>query len=1052
MATVRIFRSGPRAASPRNLADMAWLKLVEETGAGIGQELTKLLAAKIARKGSIAALKLRRAARKAAAKATKTAARARRQHLASLRTAMRSAWAGCVKAARKAQAQVSVLPRFAVGANLALTPAQVAAALTPAQKAAAAIAKADRLAAAQARIERIQNLADQVEALGLPAAVGGRAKMAGRSTVLLASLAMAGESPFKVFEEAAASADKAILVPNVKELKLLGFSYGLKVLTDDEAVMPLGWATPTKAGGKDDTASLLRDAGAEENSPGVFTLHGLTFDVNRNLFAGAPCKRVLMFTPDGHDALEVEPEQAMFWLVLGAIAGSQDTAGKAPSKVFMGYVRVMYAKAHEDGGYGYKDPATEAYLSAKLPVFQLGWGRGGYTVKALSQRSSEEFAKVSSVRAAVGAHAQGKFLIDLTLHVLGIEVDASGKLPLVYMASVAAAKWFKRLTLGCPLQLPLHNHDVGYFKNAPGADHHGRFTRVLFLEDGINLPYLGNAIAMKTRKAMASHFGAYTPFEHTTEWAGDHTPTLPAVGTVVRKDDVLVAGPDALVASVYGWVIAASAETQDNKTTITVVVANVDRTGQVKARSQALKASLIYQRSISPNWVELCKQLGLPAPQQEAGDVAILAGLEPGDEVDVVGNQDVNKGMGKGNAQADLSLAANEFKTEIIYSPKADAEGQYDGIRAALRAKNTRKGVVVAYAVLNEIADQVEAAGRDSVKIYRSKDYAVIVETTDALLGTDLLKVESLSVRESLTTGYSPIQVALAARAQGLEHGARMIVAGGESLVDDLIAVHEIAMPSFDKAAYDELREQGVSHESAVLSAVTLMGKPLHEQGVPMVDIINLDDARREALLRRSADPLALPKRTAFVDTQDGSLVVVDPRVMAAFGSSENENSIRSLFAQLCFHLGHGDVKLAKQLVRQLAGLNRKLATAAKVNKRAAKGSMSLQAKRSAGNVPAGWVAVSAKGNVAKKLVKQFGVTNVEELMGRMVYVYRSPQVGLVPLRLYFPDMDTSDLVCNQQYQPEGRVFLKGINNLEPDRFYQSPEDIAADNGDCDGK
>lgn len=908
-----------------------------------------------------------------------------------------------------------------------------------------------RIAAAQARIKRGQELATQVEALGLPNLISARAMMPGRSTVLLTSMALAGTNPFKLFQDAAATEPKAILVPNVRELKLLGFSFGLKVLVDDEATMPLGWATPTKTGTADDTAALLRDVGAEEKAPGEFVLHGLQFDTNKNLFAGAPCKRVLMFVPDGTDAVEVEPEQAMFWLVLGAIAGSQDTAGKAPQKVFLGYVRVMYAKAHEDGGYGYKDPATEAYLSAKLPVFQLGWGRGGYTVKTLSQRSSEEFARVTSVRAAVGSHAQGKFLIDLKAQVLGVEVDASGKQPLVYMASVATAKWFKRLTLGCPLQLPLWSHDVGYFKNAKGADHHGRFTKVLFLEDGINLPYLGNAIAMTTRKGMAAHFGAYSPVEHTTEWAGVHTPALPVVGTVVRKDDVLVAGPDALVASVYGWVIGSSVETQDNKTSITVVVGNVDRTGQVKARSQALKASLIYQRSINPQWEQLCKQLGLPKPQQEAGDVAILSGLEPGDVVDVIGNQDVNKGTGKGNAQALVSLAANEFKTEVIYSPKAHAEGQYDGMTEAFKVKAARKGVVIAYAVLNEIADMVEAAGRDSVKIYRSKDFAIVVETTNALLGTDLLKVESLSVRESLTTGYSPIQVALAARAQGLEHGARMIVAGGESLVDDLIAVHEIAMPGFDKGAYDTFRAQGVAHESAVLSAVTLMGKPLSKQGVPMVDICNLDDARREALLRRSADVLALPKRTAFVDTEDGSLVVVDPRVMKAFGSSDNENSIKSLFAQLCFHLGHGDVKLAKQLVRQLAGLQRKLATAAKVNKRAAKGSISLQAKRSAGNVPSGWVAVSYKGNVAKKLVKQFGVSSVDDLMGRMVYVYRSPQVGLVPLRLYFPDAPQADLLINQQYQPDGRVFLKSIPNLEPDRFYQSPEDIAADNGDCDG-
>jgi hypothetical protein len=911
---------------------------------------------------------------------------------------------------------------------------------------------AKALEAKQAALHEQLAVIKHVAGLGLPTMLAARVTTPAAAATLTTSLKVAADNPLEMFAKAAETPQKQVAVPaGNRSLSLLAYAYGLKPSADEDTQIPTGFATPQLDQlGAEQSAFLLRVAGADQLGEHTWKFGAFTFDLVANEVNGNPVRQMLLLSPDGQEIYRCAEEQALAWLILGAFSGVAEGFGKSAEKVLKGYIRVMYAKVWEDGGYGYKDPANQVYAATKTPLFQLGWGLAGYTVKALEQDSAEQFA-LAAAKADTGAHGQGKFLVDLRQRVLGIKV--SGTTRLVHVASVATAKWFKRLTLGLALQVPLLNHDTGHFRTAGGGEHHGRFTQVLYLEDGLNFPYLGNGVSMLSRKAMASHFKALTPVGHEVPWAGVHTPELPEPGRKVRKGDVLVEGPVPVVATTSGVVLEASAKPGDGSTTITVVVGNLDRTGQIKARSETLKASFAYPRWTGIDYAGFAEANNIPVPQLAAGDVAILSGLKPGDKVHIVANQDVNKATGKGNAQGLMSLVANTYGVPVAYDPEADAEGCYDEMKQLFLADAARE-VVLAYAVLPEIADAIGAADRDDCKVIPHGDVTVVIQTCRAYLATELVKVESLSVRESRTTGHTPAQVALAANALGLTHGANMIIAGGESLVDDLVKVHETAFPVFDKGHFDSLVEQGHSREVAIQLSFRLGGQLLQDAGVGVVDVHNLDEARRDAMLRRSAAPLELPKRTAYVDVVNGKCVVIDPAVLKAFGSGDQENSLKVLFADLCFNASHGNAKLVSQLLRQMSGLLRKLATGAKVNKRAAKGCKTLHAKTSSGNVPQGWVAIGYRSNIARDLCRLFGVTEVDELWGEIVYCFRNPQVFPVPLRVYFPDAPELTLRTYKDLVPgAGNVdmFLRPCPSLEPDRFFLSPSDTAADNGDHDG-
>lgn len=908
------------------------------------------------------------------------------------------------------------------------------------------------LARKQALFAQYQNLFKEVEALGLSNLHKGMVLTPTAAACLVTSLMVAEENPLVAYKAAAETEAKVSPVPATnRSLALLNFAYGLKPNADEGAVIPAGFATPHQNElGDNQSEFLLRMAGAlPGKNPGVWHYAGFTFDLCQRTLNGYSVRQLLLLSLDGEDLIVAGEEEAMGWLILGAFSGVAEGLGKSPEKVLKGYIRVMYAKVWENGGYGYKDPATLAFLGTKTPIFQLGWGVAGYTVKPLDQTASESYG-LAAAKQRLGSHGQGKFLVNLELEVLGIKVstDATGA-PVVYMASTAAAKWFKRLTLGLPLQLPMLQPDVGFFRTKGGDEHHGRYVETLFLEDGLNFPYLGNGVSMLTRKGMACLMGALTPVGHTVEWAGSHTPELPSPNQRVRKGDVLVNGPVPLVSDTYGIVLSATAEPGDGTTVVTVVVGNLDRTGQVKGRSETLKASVAYPAWTNVDWKSFCETHKLNA-QRVRGDVAILDGLKVGDVVHALASQDVNKATGKGNAQGQLSLAANTLKEAVVYDPQADAEGAYDDLKKRFAAVAERM-VMVAYAVLPEIAAAMKEANRDDCTFIPHGDVVVVIQRCRAWLATELVKVESLSVRESLTTGYAPVQVAMAANALGFKHGANMILAGGESLVEELEAVHETAYPQFDSAHCDALVSGGCSREAAVLSSFRLGGELLQDLGIPVVDVLHLDEMRRDAMLRRSMDPLGLPKRTAYIDTVDGRAVVIDPKVLKAFGSSDQESSLKMLLADLCFNAGHENAKEVSQLIRQLGGLLRSLATGAEVNKRAAKGCKTLQAKTSAGNVPQGWVAIGYNSNVALKLTRLFGVDSVDHLWGEVVYVYRSPQVAPVPLRIYMPDAAEDLLRHNKAVLPGGDMYLKSVPTLEPDRFFLSPFDTAMDNGDHDG-
>lgn len=918
--------------------------------------------------------------------------------------------------------------------------------------------------------ERIERFASDLDALfqdkTLPELVAPFVASPSALALLKLSRAVALGNPFSPFMGESLEVPKGL-----KAAKALAGRLGLAVEVVEANPAFDGWAKPGRSLGVADAVFLLEECGAEREADGRFRFHGIWLDPVALTVAGKPVKAGLVVSPDGQEVFSLSVEEMWAWIVVGALQGIRENPGSA-ARQFTGFLRVMYAKAAEKVEGAYSDPAHQAFLASKRPFFQLGWTTCGYTLRGLEKSSAEQFALASSKR-LVGAHGQGKFLVDLHAEVLGVEVklDGQGGTPLVYMASTAAAKWFKRLTLGRCLQVRPVNPDVSAFQNPNSGESHGRKVGALLLECGLNFPYLGNAVSLRTRAGMASLLSVVEDVPHVADWVGTHAPVLPAVGSKVKSGQVLAAGPDNLVATVHGTVVEATAEVNDNKTTVKVIVANFDRTGQAKLRSELFKLSVAYPRWISPDWTGVAQDIGLADAQVSAGDVAILDGLEPSDQIDILGNEDVVKAWGKGNRQGLIAAAANTLGRQVVYSPVADVAGAYDQLVEDFKAVSYRKEVLVGYAVTNEIADAIEAAGRNDVAITRLRGYSLAIQSTAAWVVKDVVKVESLSVRRSETEGYVPLEVAAAARSMIGAATAAMLAGNGEQF-EVLETLHTFARPEYNPDVRVAHEEEALASGTAINPVVAaLSGFTVHGRQVlgtvPIVDLATVNESQMAALRNRAVKPLELPGPIAFVDSQDGLIAIVHPKVLKAFGVSDSESSLVSLFSQLCAFVGAGDKENAKQALRQLRGAIGKIAVSPAVNQRAFRGVRTLQAKTSAGNVARGWVAIGYGSSVAKRLVRLFGfdklsqdelaargwLSPVDGLWGQVVLVYRAPQTAPVPLRIYMPDAPqvVLDFAVEGVDVPVGAIYKRSIKRLEPNRFFMSPFDTAADNGDHDG-
>ncbi len=912
--------------------------------------------------------------------------------------------------------------------------------MTPAAKQAVLIARRERFEAHVAAFE----------AQGLPEAVLQRARTPMRAEAVAVALDIVVGNPFE-----AVLAMTAVPKSLRKLARVLGVSAPVEAID-----LPQGFAMPSRMPTVTEVEAVLSLVPkAEKLAEGVYRVFHTTVDFNAASFEGKAFKSGFIITPDGREVLEATASEMLCWALLGAIQGV--TQGN-PRKQFLGHMRAMYAQAAESKGCGHADEANTEFSVAKPAAFQLVWAVGGYALRRfedLAGDAATAYRALADKVKGIGAHHQGNYLVDLRKGGLAMELDGDD----VVLSSTAEAKWFKRHTLNLALQEELRKPDTSFFSTGSG-DHEGRLVKSLFLMDGLNFPYLGNLCALVDRKTLARTFRPVTKTEHAITWNGTHSPALPAVGSRVRKGAVLVDGVVALVAKTSGYVVEARFTNEDEQTQVRVVLGRSDMTGQFKLRG-TVKGSVAYPAWTNIDWTAFCAANGFTAPQVVAGDVAVLSGLNAGDEPVLAVNQDANKGVGSGFSGARVSVAANTLGERVAYSPKADADGAYDDLMHRFEAKALRK-VTAAYAVLPAIAEDIAASGRKDVAFYPWGQLVVVIQTTSAYYGVDCFKVESLGVSASYTrSSRMPLQVAMALASQGRAEAVKEILAASESPYATLLALHECAATTFDIE----------SNVLAVAGAPVVPGPEL-----AIIDVANLSDRQRAVLGERAAKPLELAKRLAFVDTVVGDCAVLDPLVLQCFGTSDQDSSLRNLFAELCHQLSQGNVDEAPRLMAQLRGVTSKLAMAPKVNQRAFRGPKVIGAKTSAGNVPEGWVAIGYGSTVAKDLVKAMGlkagdavvdanrfmadavavlrgeivnegVAHADELWGAVVYDYRNPQVHPVALRVYMPDAPAHVLEANQEFLPEGEMFLKAVPALEPDRFYLAPRDTAKDSGDHDG-
>lgn len=862
---------------------------------------------------------------------------------------------------------------------------------------------------------------------------------------------------------------------------------------------------------------LVHEGGQSVPGSEVIWLHGVQFDLSKVTINKKPAKASIIVLPGGKVRM-VSPLATMYFVVSGALAGCQ-TSGKDARAVFSGYVEVAYAKSKDDIAPDLnQDDALKAMFAAKPPIFDLDFGPEGLRVSEYgdSARKHEIYAAVTTAFPTLTAHYQGSYFYDMSSNALAMEVDlVTGK---VYLVSGAMEKAWKRHTIAFPVQIRLENPDVGYFRTLNGKQHLGRRVPVI-LVNGINLPYLGMAACTVSSSQLAETFRAMAETQHKFSWAGDlrESVTLPEVGAKVTAGQTLVEGaPEATISKQDGIVSIPEPLVYENgMTTVTITVGVLDTDGEFKLRSQSAKFQAATVGFTGIDWKRACNDLGLPMPWVANGDYAILSGLTTVDpaEVFVVG-EDAGKLRGAtANGSAIVSLEAETTRTHTVYSPKAHHEGAYQDRIERFLDQQKIEDFVHAFAVTAEVARFVRKAQRPDVTLYEWTDptddtvFYIVVQQADALLAYDLIKVESSSVQDAVSSGRYPLEVAATARIFGMSSYSLEILEGGRDAFDAAKATQNI--PYLDKDGVMRLAD----------------GTPLANAGVFKVNVAEpQSDSIVQALRMMAQDYRNLGIPLMFTNeqrTESGtqliSWVLIDPVVLRSLGGGVNNSpeTLNSFFCQLCSAVANGSEE-RYSLIPRLAGKVKALANSKKNSKRFNRGSRVTIVKTVAGMTPDGWAAVSYHGKVVREMARAAGFLKpsskrtvgvkllakatqekivglrlknklapsapsrkqfVDGLAALMVVdvrrfvlsapvgsVVRFPQTAPLPIRYWFPDAPAKvwailvkrsiTITGADGSQITHRLVPPGarrVEKLSGYRVYMSPRDTAWCHGDHDG-
>ena len=354
-----------------------------------------------------------------------------------------------------------------------------------------------------------------------------------------------------------------------------------------------------------------------------------------------------------------------------------------------------------------------------------------------------------------------------------------------------------------------------------------------------------------------------------------------------------------------------------------------------------------------------------------------------------------------------------------------------------------------------------------SVLLLNGKHY--VAQHAEALLVKDLLKVESLPVADNLTTQRTPGEVAISADAQGL----------------DLVA--EDLMSDAPQARREYTKLQQVAWMDLWWTPGTFKGVGRTRAGVEIHDVntINLKQAvpqswkdRLQTLTGSLDDVLTLKSPIVignFDDTGNPIMragkrgdrvqeaIMVHPLILEAFaGSADEKLSVQTLTRNLLWCVANDEPDEATRYLMRLRGVLETVAASTKVAKqRINRGNKAVSARRRAGYIPSGWIAVAYNGNLVRQLArtagwtKDLGVHPGDFMAGKCTVAYRSPQPQPTPQRVWVADCPENKV---QGFKDAGnwpddavRFGIRTGQKLEPDTFVQSPLATASDGGDLDG-
>lgn len=706
----------------------------------------------------------------------------------------------------------------------------------------------------------------------------------------------------------------------------------------------------------------------------------------------------------------VDPLQAGFFTIMAALAMVPYQKGKSFQAKFRSAVMACSGLCHTKPTTGAGDSVYEAVDAAKSNVVEFQIGLRGPAVAPVQDIMSL-YKRMDHAQEPFLVHPQGKALYALSaLAEVAREEDGL----VAYVASTDPAKYLKRLLLGKGRQVDLveglvdgkvsykGNLDRGVslamtlapsllplFAGGPGA--------ILALKDRV---YFGNRFPLKVEFSISGTcYGIKT--EHDLAQVADTLPKVEeALSPVLQPHGcpVPIQVPSELIGA---KVIRVSSPERDDFGNCfwSLRVEVTEREGQLKLRG-SIKGLVTYTE-ILPG-ADTLERLGLAIHGNPRGDLLVTS--------------DASKAFGKGYSGSKVILAvetliaaygepkAYEIFRKILpeeafdetgrvrFSEKVDNLGGYTQLMQHLM-DNFRKVITVERRVPKFLYQKlrVEYVGEyggheeqrevklgtnvlgfeDTLTFTARGGVFVVSQTTAALEVTDLVKVESAPVSQSVSVKPSMLEIASFAKAIGLNHTASMLLAGGERQVNSVKRTLKNLVFNADAADPERtIRSDDFSPENAAKLGI-LAETPIPEWNPEVKFAIKTPWASyaldRDTLL-------------ALADT-DANHVLGTTQAIASFLSS-------------------GNVSQAMSLANSLYGSISTIAHSEEFYKRLNRGSMAVTAKRMAVIVPEDAhrkVFLNPDGVVARHLAEMFGCS-VNELNGRLTLGYRAPMFMGVPL------------------------------------------------------